>query len=168
VKEMVTKYHRDIDAALVEVGKSSKFVKKVFRGNENPIPIADFSTKKVVNYKPDVYFLLKNRFKLIFQVLESEIKKQDTLIADVVRACLVENCIGLIFIHPSEDEKDKERILESLYIVIKGLNHKGIPIDELPEKSSSYFVDRYAAENKQLVVKVLKQALEEEKWFKKS
>ena len=162
---MVTNYHKRIENAIVAFGKDTKQVKKVLRGNEHPLSLVDSFSKRVVNYKPDAYFLLKNRGKLIFQVLESELKKQDTLIADVVRACLVENCDGIIFIHPSGNKEDENRVLEALNIVIRGLNKKGLG-EDLPKTNGCYRINRKDAKNKKTVVSLLTKLSKEDNWFK--
>src|SRR3989344_5531820 len=124
---MVTRYHRAIEDAVVQFGQGCPDVKKAKRGSEVALPIVDSDSKKVINYKPDAYFICKNRYKIIIQVLESELKKQDTIIADVTRACLVENCRGIIFIHPSSKKEDEDRVMEALLTVVRGLSRKGMP-----------------------------------------
>ncbi len=163
---MVNKYHKSVEDAVVKFGKDHKSVKKVFRGNENPIPIADSASKKMINYKPDAYFILKNRYKLLFQVLESELKKQDTIIADIVRACLVENCLGIIFLYPSNKQNDRDRVFEALYTVIRGLNKKGMPIEELPQRNNCYYISRELASNQEEIIKLLSERCKEDGWFK--
>lgn len=163
---MVKEYHSAIEKSLFEFGRMQKEVKQVLRGNEKPIPIVDSHSKKVVNYQPDVYFILKNRWKLIFQVLESELHEQNTIIADVVRACLVENCHGIIFIHPSKKPEDKDRVLEALLTVVRGLNAKGIPLEELPIKNNSYSISRQVSRNRTETMNLLKKLCKEEGWFK--
>ncbi len=163
---MVTKYHQSLEEGIVAFGKTLKIVKKVCRGCQSPLSITEAASKKVINYKPDVYFILKNRYKLLFQVLESELKKQDTLIADVIRACLVENCKGIIFIHPSENKEDVTRILEALQVIVRGLHKKGIPIEELPQKNNCYCINRKIANSSEEIIKLLSQYAKEERWFK--
>jgi hypothetical protein len=168
---MVTSFHKSIEDAIIEFGKNSKFVKKVFRGNEDPFSITESLSKKVINYKPDVHFLLKRRRgKLLFQVLRSELKKQEILIADVIRACLVENCDGIIFVYKKSDDKDEfkddeNRILEALSIV-RGLYKKGIRLENLPYKNSCVSISEKKSRDKKKIIKLLSTYSREDGWFK--
>ena len=100
---MATEYHKKIERSLITLGnewKNRRRIKKVYRGNEHPLSIVEPRSKRVVNYQPDVYFILRNNKKLVFEVLDSEGEKQDIIIADVIRSFLVENVDGLFFIYP--------------------------------------------------------------------
>jgi len=135
---MVSKYHSVVERGIILAGKElieRKKVRKIERGNKRPIPITALPSKKIVSYKPDVYFILRNNKKVIFEVLESESKKQDVIIADVTRSCLAENVEAIIFVFQG-DEKIYDRIWEALITIIKGLVYKGIPEKELPSYSS--------------------------------
>ena len=163
---MVTKYHRNIQKAVLEFGKKQTLVRKSLEGNSKPLPIVEPESKYVVNYQPDVYFILKNRKKVIFEILESEIHKQDIIIADVIRSCLVENVSLIVFIHPSTKEKDSERALEALYTVTKGIATKGIPAEELPKKGYVYLVTKNEALNQKQLFCKIQQLCKKDKWFK--
>jgi len=162
---MVNDYHTAIEKALIAFGSKQKIVKKCLRGNEKPISIVDSYSKKVVNYKPDVYFILNNRLKILFQVLESELYSQDTIIADVVRACFVENCHGIIFIHSSDKAEDQDRVLEALATMIRGMNGKGIASEELPIKNYAYTISRKLAKNQSKTTAKIKRFCNTDKWF---
>ena len=152
---MVTIYHRTVEKGIILLGKDLKDVgkvKKIFKGSKRPLSIVDSKTKLVLNYKPDVYFILKNNKKLIFEILDSEEKKQDIIIADVIRSFLVENVEALIFIYPGS-ERDESTIIEALKTVYKGLIDKGVQPEDLPNsgKTGAYSVTRAEAQTPETV-----------------
>lgn len=167
---MVTKYHNNVENGLVELGRrsvSQRRIKKVCRGSVRPLSIVDSRSKYVVNYKPDVYFVLRNNKKLIFEVLDSELGKQDIIIADVIRSFLVENVDGLFFIYPGP-ESAEQTIFEALITVYMGLVSKGVDQLELPNpgKIGPYVIEEDVANNIQALAEKLNQYAQEEKWFK--
>lgn len=167
---MATKYHKKIENCLITLGnewRSQKRIKKVYRGSEHPLSIVEPRSKRVVNYQPDVYFILRNNRKLIFEVLDSEGEKQDIIIADVIRSFLIENVDGLCFIHPGP-ESVETRILEALITIYKGLVRRGVDESELPnrKKTGPYLVTQEEANNAQELRDKLTQYADENKWFK--
>ena len=163
-------YHKKIESCLITLSnewKSQKRIKRVYRGSEQPLSIVDPRSKRVVNYQPDVYLVLKNNKKLIFEVLDSEREKQDIIIADVIRSFLVENVDGLCFIHPGP-ETVETRILEALITIYKGLIRKGVDESELPnpKKTGPYLVTIKEANNAREMKDKLTQYADENKWFK--
>jgi len=167
---MATEYHKRIEHCLITLGnewKSQKRIKKVYRGSAHPLSIVDPRSKRVVNYQPDVYLILRNNKKLIFEVLDSEGEKQDIIIADVIRSFLVENVDGLFFIHPGP-ESVETRILEALITIYKGIVRKGVDESELPnpKKTGSYLVTIKEANNAQKMKDKLTQYADEDEWFK--
>lgn len=167
---MVTKYHNQIDSALFRMGcdwSRKRRIKISRRGNEHPLSIVDPRSKRVVNYQPDVYFILRNNRKLIFEVIDSEGEKQDIIIADVIRSFLVENVDGLFFIHPGP-ESVENAILEALITVYKGLIRKGVDEYELPnyKKTGAYLISREVAGDSDKLNETLTRYAEEDRWFK--
>lgn len=167
---MATEYHKKIESSLIMLGnewKNRRRIKKVYRGNEHPLSIVDPRSKRVVNYQPDVYFILRNNKKLVFEVLDSEGEKQDIIIADVIRSFLVENVDGLFFIYPGP-ESVETTILEALITIYKGLVRKGVEESELPnpKKTGAYLVTRKEANNTQEIKNKLTQYADEDRWFK--
>ena len=87
---MVSPFHRNIEQGIylagIELIKDGT-VQKVFRGNKVPLGImAHTPQKHSITYKPDVYYILRNNKKKIFEVLDSEEEKQDIIIADIIRS----------------------------------------------------------------------------------
>jgi len=130
------------------------------------ISSVDPRSKRVVNYQPDAYFVLKNNKKLIFEVLDSEGEKQDIIIADVIRSFLVENVDGLFFFHPGP-ESVENRILEALITIYKGLVSKGVAESELPsrKKTGPRLVTVEQAHNADEMKRRLTQYAKEDRWF---
>lgn len=167
---MATEYHKEIEKCLIALGnewKSQRKIRRVYRGSERPLSIVDPRSKVVVNYQPDVYFVLRNNKRLIFEVLDSEGEKQDIIIADVIRSFLVENVDGLFFIHPGP-ESVENRILEALITIYKGLVRKGVDESELPsrKKTGPYLVTIEEAHNAREMKHKLTQYADEDRWFK--
>lgn len=166
---MVTEYHKTVERLLIELGeewKAEKKIKHVYRGCQRPLSIVDPREKLVLNYQPDVYFILKNNKKLIFEVLESEAEKQDIIVADVIRAFLVENVEALIFIHPGP-ESVETAIIEALVTIYKGLYYKGVSPKELPifKKTGPYLLTRDEVQNtNQAKIKLIQYATDA-KWL---
>ena len=161
---MTTTYHKLIEDALIRFGESSqKF--KACRGSSKPLPIVDPRSKLVITYKPDVYYEKKSNNKRInFEVLETELQKQDIIIADVIRSCLVENVERICFIYSSDKKKDSSRVEEALYTIVKGLSRKGVPAEELPTKLSNYPILSDEAKDITSVVEIISRLSEEDKW----
>ncbi len=156
---MVTIYHKSIQNTLIDYAKNLKKNKKIrefFEGNRRPLSITDSKSKSVVNYQPDIYFILKNNKKLIIEILDSEEKKQDIIIADIIRSILVENVEGIIFIYSGE-KKVENSIFESLKTIYKGLVDLGISLDNLPGQkfTGPYAISRSQANKKSLILKKL-------------
>lgn len=152
---MVTDYHKNIQNSLISYGevlKKTRKIRRVHEGNKRPLSIVDPRTKFVVNYQPDVYYILKNNKKLIFEILASEEKKQDIIIADIIRTMLVENVEALIFIHPG-DSKCETMVLEALKTMYKGLTDLGISLSRLPnsKKTGPYSITMEEAKTKESI-----------------
>jgi hypothetical protein len=153
---MVSVYHKNIQHALIFYGEELKKTGNlidVYEGNKEPLSIVDPPTKLVVNYKPDVYFILKNKQKLIFEIPDSEENKQFSIIADIIRSILVENVDGLIFIYPG-DSKTETRIFEAFKTMYKGLTKLGIPLSKLPKekKTGPYSITRKEAKTEKSIL----------------
>jgi hypothetical protein len=165
---MTTEYHKKIEESLIVLGSEWKEKKKIrdfYRGSKRAISLVSPHPKCVLNYKPDVYFILKNNKKLIFEVLASEGSKQDIIVADVIRSFLAENVDALIFIHP-DPETIGTTILEALKTIYMGLVDKGVDPEKLPsnKKSWSYMITKDEAENVNKIKDILIQYATEDKW----
>jgi len=167
---MVTEYHKIIEDSLIFLGnewKNQRKIKNVYRGNERPLSIVGPRSKNVLNYEPDVYFILKNNKKLIFEVLDSEERKQDIIIADIIRSFLVENVDALILIYPGS-ESVEAMISAALKTLYKSLVFKGVSEAELPnlKKTGPYSVKKEEATSIQKAKDKLIQYANEDKWWR--
>ena len=152
---MVSRYHEKIQKEVVSYGadlKKDKKIRDVFEGNKDPLSIVDPKSKSVVNYQPDAYYLLKNNKKLIFEILDSEEKKQDIIIADIIRSILVENVEGIVFIY-SGKVKVENTIMESLKTMYKGLIKLGVSTSKLPgdKYTAPYAITKVQAKNRKKI-----------------
>lgn len=147
---MVNEYHKKIQKEVISFGKElvkEKKIRKVYEGNKKPLSLVDPKTKLVVNYKPDVYFICRNNKKKIIEILDSEEKKQDIIIADIIRSILVENVDSIIFIHSGDEEKN---ILAALKTIYKGLTEDlGVKLEDLPnqQETGPYKITKKQAKN---------------------
>jgi hypothetical protein len=98
-------------------------------------------------------------------VLDSEIKKQDIIVADVIRSFLAENVDGLIFIHPGP-ESVEDTIFEALKTIYKGLVDKGVNPSKLPsdKRTGPYMITKIEANDSQRIKEKLIQYAYENKW----
>jgi hypothetical protein len=167
---MATDYHRQIEHGLITLGDEwvkSRRIKKVSRGSQHPLSIVDSRSKYVMNYQPDVYYILRNNRKLIVEILDTEAGKQDAIAADVICSFLVENTDGLVFIYP-EPSSNRETILEALVTIYKGLVSKGTVQSELPRKNGAYLVTKREASQPNRLKNRLTQIADEYGWLKSS
>lgn len=165
---MTTEYHRKVVESLIELGddwKTHKRIRKVHRGSELPLSIVDPRSKLVLNYQPDAYFILRNNKKLIFEVLDSEREKQDSIVADIICSFLVENVDGLIFIHPGP-ESVENTVLEALKTIYKALINKGVHASELPnpKKTGPRMISKTESKDDQKMRDKLNQYASKDGW----
>jgi hypothetical protein len=168
---MPTAYHKQVEGALrtlgIEWAKQGK-IKEVYRGSEKPLSIVDSTSRRVVNYQPDVYYILRNNKKLLFEVLDTELQKQESIIADVICAFLIENVDGLIFLFPSGSESDERRISDVVFTIYGNLLSRDVRRSTLPsrKKSGAYVVTKEEAADTQKIRAKLTEYANEENWFK--
>jgi len=162
--KMASPYHKLMQKSLIKFGNDMKNVRRVYEGNKKPLSIVDSYTKYVINYKPDVYFIKRNNTKIIFEILDTELKKQDIIIADVCRSCLVDNVEMICFIYSSDKNEDFYRIQEAMYIIVRGFSDKGVKAEEFPTKLGNYPILKSEAKDIQSVIKILKKISKDDKW----
>lgn len=83
-------YHKLVKKTIYEVAKSSKSHKHVYKEKKIPIPHPTMSIAPLF-YLPEVYIVTKHGKKYIFEILDSQIKDYNLVIADIIQAYLVEN-----------------------------------------------------------------------------
>lgn len=152
---MVSDYHKTVEDGITLLGRSLKRAGKVWRiykGNKRPLSIVAPTLQVVLKYKPDVYFILRNNKKLIFEILDSEGKKQDIIVADIIRSFLVENVEALAFVHP-DSATIQNTVLVALKTIYRGMVDKGVHPKDLPnpEKTGPYAVSKSEAKTAEAV-----------------
>jgi len=122
-------YHRKIQDAILKFGELhlGKEILSISKGGERLRITHRTKSIDPITFKPDGIFTLKNRTKMVFQVLGSQARKGREIEADIFRAYLYNGVSKLIFIVPSEtDGENVSRITE---IIQDGLDSLGISKD---------------------------------------
>jgi len=101
---VVSSYHSAVQRAIGRYGKSLRKVRRV-RGPGRPLHVNHPTKNKVLSYEPDVYFELKNRTVVVFEVLDSQ--SSDKTIADLVRSLLCLEVCKVFFIVPDDRARDE-------------------------------------------------------------
>lgn len=148
----VSQYHSNIEKGIIAFGKKRKRFSKIC-GSNVPIHI-NHPTKKMypILYHPDIQFVTKVGKRHIFEVLDSEIRDSNLMIADIVQACLSPNTSDVIFIVPKEKDQDK---VSDLYqtitdnLIIKGISKKDLP------KFNVFYILRSEAKTPESVTEIL-------------
>jgi len=161
-------YHKRIIDFLYKFGeeKPNKYI-KVLRGPKNPIhivhPQAKRRKKLPLQYEPDVYFIKKNKNKIIFEVLDSELKNTSEIIADVIQCCLCSNVDLLIFIIPTDNEDTINRIFDICEILADTLVNLGVDERMIPE-FAVYFILKSESKSYKKVKEILEELSKTDKW----
>lgn len=150
---MVSIYHKNVEEGIMAFGKKYKRFQRIC-GSNVPIPI-NHPTKRMrpILYRPDVHFITKFGKKYIFEILDSELKDENLIIADIILACLSPNTSKVILIVPTE--KDQDKVLDLILPLIANLTDKGVPKKELPKVVATSFITKSEAKTAQSVTEVL-------------
>jgi hypothetical protein len=153
---------------LVKYGKElpHKYV-KVLRGAKNPIHIVHPQAKRKklfpLQYEPDVYFIKKNKNKIIFEVLDSELRNTSEIIADVIQCCLCGNVDLVVFVLPTDEEEVIDGIFDICEILADTLVNLGVNKKMIPE-FAVYFILRSEARSYKRVKRILTNLSRTDKW----
>jgi len=140
---MLSTYHTNVVQGILAFGKKYKKFKKIYTSN---IPIhINHPTKRMfpILYRPDVHFVTKLGKRYIFEVLDSELKDENLVIADILLACLCPNVSYVAFIVPKE--KDQDKVMDLVLTVVDNLVAKGFQNDELPTVIGAFYILRSEA-----------------------
>ncbi len=109
----------------MEFGKEFKRFKEIYGDNE-PILINHPKGKFApLVYYPDAQFVTKHGKRIVFEILDSELRNENLIIADVILACLSTNTSRIIFIVPTERDQDKvQRIAITIIANLASLGTK--------------------------------------------
>lgn len=111
-EDMTSQYHILVQQAIVRFGNNNKKVARV-RHSGQPIHINHPTNSKTILYNPDVHFELKNRKRIIFEIVDTQ--PDEKTIADVIRSLLSPNASQVYFIVKN---KNKEKNVDRIYDVI--------------------------------------------------
>lgn len=151
---MPSDYHNNVEQGIIEFGKNYKTFKRICTGGSNPIPINHPTQKKVpILYRPDVYFVTKSGGLFIFEILDSEMKDENLIIADILLASLAQNAKKIFLITPTI--KDDEKVQDLALTIIDNLTLKGASKKELPRVMANLYILREEAQTPNDVKKML-------------
>ena len=123
-------YHKRIKEAIFKIASKSNKHKKVFKERKIPIPHPKSSVAPIM-YLPEVYIVTKHGKKYIFEILDSQSKDYNLIIADIIQSYLVENVSAVFFI--TKDNKDYELATRLADILGAKLEENGYNKKDLPD-----------------------------------
>jgi len=134
-------------------GRKYKRFDKV-NGSNVPIHI-NHPTKRMrpILYHPDAHFVTKFGKRFIFEILDSELKDENLIIANILLACLSPNTLKVIFIVPREEDQDK--VTDLVFTIVGNFSMKGIPKKELPKVVATLYILESEASTPENVTEVL-------------
>jgi hypothetical protein len=148
---MISKYHQNIQKGIILFGKHKKV--KIKGG---PIPLIH-PAKKIfpILYRPDVVFVSKLNKLHIFEILDSELKNENLIIADIILSFLSPNVSTIYFIVPSE--KDQDKVLNLATIIAARLSELGIPRKK--KTMRVFYITKTEARSPRCIEKLMKKAI---------
>ena len=149
---MVSQYHHNIEEGILAFGKRYEKFEKIC-GNNVPIHI-NHPTKRIVPilYYPDAHFVTKVGKLYIFEVLASELRNENLIVADILLSCLCPNVSNVVFIVPRIEDQDK--VIDLVVTITDNLVGRGIHNKELPNIYVFYILKKEAT-NPESVTEVL-------------
>jgi len=149
---MVSMYHRNVQEGIIEFGRQYRRFEKI-QGGKTPIHICHPTKKFVILYHPDVQFITKYGKRYIFEILDSELKDQNLIIANIIQACLSPNTSKVFFIVPRE--KDQDKVKDMAVTIVAKLQDLGAQKKEIPRTVAVFYILKNEAENPESVKRVL-------------
>jgi len=153
-------YHKKVKKAIIEIGKESS--KKFEVHKEEPIPIAHPYEKRVLHYKPEVYFLDRNRRYIIFEVLDDQAKDYNLVISDIMQSIMVRNTRKVVFI--VKNKKDYDTVDDCVSIIKIILKKLGVLNGRIPELLV-YEITKTEARTKKNLFRILRRYGKKDKWL---
>lgn len=151
---MPSRWHSMIQQAILDFGKSNRKVKRV-RSNQ-PLHINHPTKKLVMLYYPDVYFELKNRKKVVFEVIDKQ--SNDKTVADIFRCFLSPNVSQVYFVVKSS-AKEKE-VSEMCDIILSKLADEfNTKKSKLPIEVNVITITEEEAQNEENLNKLLQRLI---------
>jgi len=115
---MATEWHERIKKYIAEYGKKLKYSGKIVRVGKGGKSInITHPDRKVphIPYKPDVYYVYKNRKIVVFEVVDSQ--TDDEVHADVIKSLIADNVSTLFFV--VNNKTREEEVYNNADIIFK-------------------------------------------------
>ncbi len=124
-------YHKTIQEAILDFGNLHLHKKIISISKGNEILYIQHRTKdklKALTFKPDgIFTLKKGKSRVVFQVLDSQAKRNREIEADIFRAYFCPGVAKLVFIVPTEE--DLENVSRISSIIQDNLERYGSDFD---------------------------------------
>ena len=161
---MESDYHKNITKAIVEfAGELERFV-DIGTGKE-PLRIPHPTEKRSsIFYRPDVYFSTKSNKKYIFEILDSELKEQNLIIADAIQSFLVPNSFKVFFIMPPCDDETFDNVYDSVAVIWRTLVYITNKKYKLPRDVFLYEITKNDSRSIKKIKKQFKYFSKKDKW----
>ena len=153
VIDMVSAYHRNVEGGILAFGRKYKRFAEI-NGSNVPIHI-NHPTKRMlpILYHPDAHFVTKFGKRYIFEILDSELKNENLIIADILLACLSPNTSKVIFIVPKDE--DQIKVYDLIFPIMDNLVNNGVPKRKLPRVVATLYILRSEAKTSESVTEIL-------------
>jgi len=161
-KRRSQEYHQHLKDVICQIGnegvKAGKY-KAVER--EKKIWITDPKLGCSTPYKPEVHFTTKLTQKLVmFEVLDSQLRDRNLIIADIILSYLAPHAAKVIFIIPDKQREDE--VYKLAHTIGAILEKKGVKTDERV-KPLVYTISRDEAKSNG-IVDILKGFSKDDRW----
>lgn len=163
-----SKYHLSLISHIHKFGleNKAKYLNCCI-GAKNPLyinhPQAKRKNVKPIQYEPDVYLTTKKKGKIVFEVLDSELNKTSEIISDMIQCCIAADIIRLIFIIPTKDENEINRIADTFDVISDTLVNLGINKKWIP-KLGVYYILKKESRKYDKVKRALEKLSKTDRW----
>lgn len=123
-------YHKIIKDTIYTVARESKKHKKVQK--EKIISLTHPTEHMLpIQYLPEIHIITNHGKKYVFEILDSQGKEPNLIIADIIQAYLVENVSKVFFI--TKNTTEYELVYRLSKIIGGRMEENGYPRKELPD-----------------------------------
>jgi hypothetical protein len=163
--KMETKYHRNVTKAVIEFAREENRFRDVENGNRTPLRIPHpYQKRSSIFYRPDVYFHTKNNRIYIFEILDSELKQLNLIIADAIQSFLTPYASKVFFILPTKDKEIIDNVFDSVAVIWNTLDYLIDKKYKLPDEVFFYTVTRKDAITIKKIKKKLRFFCKKHRW----
>jgi len=120
-----------------------------------------------IQYFPDLYFMKKNKNRIIFEVLDSELNDTNAIIADSIQSCLCGSVDLLVFIVPTDNDRIRNKIYDIFDTIRDLLIYLGIDERKMPSRCAVYYILKEGSRSYEDVKKILEDASTTDNWWGK-